>query len=601
MLELDRDQQEALRPHIRLIEAGPGAGKTRTIVERFKARAKVSAAGVALVSFTNAAIDEARKRCPIEVLSYPNFAGTLDAFLHRYIVTPSFIRSKGFSPVYVRSWNEYRYSGFYCAQMRRKVSLDSFCFSSQENGLSSIGICDSDLEDIDESLKNILIDEAKKRLLAFLEKGMISCEYAKRYALTCLRNERRIGCDLKNRFSEIIIDEFQDCSNVEVQIVKLLCDEGIHLVSVADPFQGIYGFRGVNSSVYQEYKKYTLNKYPKSEVVLKTNYRSIGDICNFISKLRVGDNTALMAANKDLQGELSILVGTENEQLQQFKQLIERYGISAENAIVLAYSRRNAKSLAGRTGSGDIDDMSKDAFSRLMRAVFLLQTSNDSRGKANAVQEAIRIIVDSYKWNESVRSSYEDKLTALGMSVSTIRYLMITIISFSFNLSNSYDRDSFSKCVQRSLSDYLPDQALDKSTDKKSVLQRFPKIKERDWGIWKKCVNSSIVRNMIQCSHIHAVRGEEFEAVLLSSKHSRNTTPIWDMKIANALADDEDAEMLRTFYVGASRAKRILAIGVDQKHKDQFLRWVSSLELHNGLDYHIYPYGNRSFQDSLDL
>ena len=39
-MQLDKYQEQALQSNVRLIEAGPGAGKTRTIVERFIAQAK---------------------------------------------------------------------------------------------------------------------------------------------------------------------------------------------------------------------------------------------------------------------------------------------------------------------------------------------------------------------------------------------------------------------------------------------------------------------------------------------------------------------------------------------------------------------------------
>lgn len=600
-MELDEEQQRALQSNIRLIEAGPGAGKTRTIVERFAVMSGLSSSGVALVSFTNAAINEARKRCSSELLKYPNFVGTLDSFLHRYIVTPSFIRTNGISPVYVRSWDEYKDSEVFCQRIRRKISLESFSLRFQENNSYSVEIRDGNLRNLDEDARNKITGKAQRKLLSFLKKGIMSCEYAKQYALFCLYKDNGIACRLNNRFSEIIIDEFQDCSSVEVQIVELLNKAGIHMVSVADPYQGIYGFRGVSSSTYKKYKESTLSKYPESGVELDTNYRSVQAICSFISKLRIGADNNLVSAIKGAEGELSVLVGTEDEQLQQFKQLIAQYGIHREEAIILAHSRKNARSLAGRTSSDDIDAMSGGALSRILRALFLLHTSIDSLTKANAVREAIRVIVDSYKWDESVHASYEDKLTALGISANMIRYLMVKLASFLINQSEDLDRGKCSEYIQQCLSEYLPNQALDKSTDERSIPQRFPKIKEKDWRIWENCINVSDVRHMIQCSHIHAVKGEEFEAVLLSSKHSRNTIPIWDVNNTNALADGEDAEVLRTFYVGASRAKRVLAIGVDKKNKDRLLQWLSTLELRRGDDYHVYPSDDCCLQNSLDL
>ena len=599
-MELDEEQRKALQPHVRLIEAGPGAGKTRTIVERFVSRVSVSDCGVALISFTNAAIDEARRRCPAKLLQYPHFVGTIDAFLHRYIVTPLFIRSHGISPVYVRSWGEYKNTDIHCGRM--SVPLDAFLLIPHENSVKSIEILDDKVKKLDECIKRKIVREAQNKLFSFYKKGIISCEYARRYALLSLQNNSVIVYILRNRFSEIIVDEFQDCSYNEVQIVELLAKAGIHFVSVADPYQAIYGFRGVYSLIYQNYRKSMIDRYPGCDSFLKTNYRSIGDICNFISALRGLPKGGIIAANKVLKGELSVLVGTNDEQLELFKCLIGKYGIQVNDAIVLAHSRDNARTLAGKKQNGDIGKMSKGNISGLLKALYLFYTSDDSLGRHKAVHCAVRVIVDSYNWSDNVSSSNEDRLALLGISLNIVRYMIITLVSSLFKQEGAYEsKDSCSQYVQQFLAAYLPKQGSGKSTDEKTIKQRFPKLVDRDWREWKKCMNDLNGQKTIQCSHIHGVKGEEYEAVLLSTAHSVKTVPVWDVNVSDSLADNINSESFRMFYVGASRAKRVLAIGVDKKNKDRFLRWMSDLGLHNGDDFHVYSNTCSSFQSSLNL
>lgn len=72
-------------------EACPGAGKTQTIVERFARRGSArSRRGVALITFTNAAAEEAQRRCTHkpELLQAPNFVGTIDSFINRFFAAP---------------------------------------------------------------------------------------------------------------------------------------------------------------------------------------------------------------------------------------------------------------------------------------------------------------------------------------------------------------------------------------------------------------------------------------------------------------------------------------------------------------------------------
>lgn len=80
---LSPEQLNALAPGIQLIEAGPGSGKTRTVVARFQ-QGIVEGRSAALLSFTNAAVAVARSRCRDEptLLEAPNFIGTFDQFFH---------------------------------------------------------------------------------------------------------------------------------------------------------------------------------------------------------------------------------------------------------------------------------------------------------------------------------------------------------------------------------------------------------------------------------------------------------------------------------------------------------------------------------------
>lgn len=78
-----------------LLRAAPGSGKTWTSSRRFIWRGAnwpYSCGGLALLSFTNAAIREFQA-ATVEVgrrdlLSDPNYVGTFDAFVERFVLTP---------------------------------------------------------------------------------------------------------------------------------------------------------------------------------------------------------------------------------------------------------------------------------------------------------------------------------------------------------------------------------------------------------------------------------------------------------------------------------------------------------------------------------
>ena len=77
------------------LRASPGSGKTWTSCRRFLwsvENSEYQSGGIALLSFTNSAIKEFQKatvatgRC--EALTDPNFVGTFDSFVERFIITP---------------------------------------------------------------------------------------------------------------------------------------------------------------------------------------------------------------------------------------------------------------------------------------------------------------------------------------------------------------------------------------------------------------------------------------------------------------------------------------------------------------------------------
>ena len=593
-MQLDKYQEQALQSNVRLIEAGPGAGKTRTIVERFIAQAKKTESGIALISFTNVAADEARERCAPYMLEYPHFVGTVDAFLHRYIVTPLFIRRYGFAPRYVRSWDEIIHSSI--GVTKGEIPLDYFQSDFTDNEEIFFHIvkganrfANAYLSHVTKSVEDNLVDIAKRKLERYFSNGLISCDQARVYANLYLRQEEELRRVLACRFSEVIIDEFQDCSSIEIGIAELLAKSGIHVVTVGDPYQNIYEFRGTSTSFYKQYKDSILKRYPSNEVKLSKNYRSIEKICVFISKLRMTD--LMVASEKEVQGELAVLIGDDEEQLQRFNELLRRYGIDREKAIVLAHSTKQAHILSGRNKDANIGEISSRPLSRMMRALLMMKSATNSHELHESIQIAIRAILNVYTWDESDHLSPSDKLAKLGTDEVQIRYMLKKLLITFSSEENFYSREVFSEEIQHQLEGTLLNS---REMSDKSIRRLFPKIWAKDWSIGKAAWLDVNNRTKIPCSQIHGVKGREFDAVLISVQNDKGRTPIWEMNPNDVLSDKN--EELRVFYVGASRAKYILAIGVDSKGADRFIDWISKLGLKEGEDFHIYG----SLQGTLD-
>ncbi len=115
-------------------------------------------------------------------------------------------------------------------------------------------------------------------------KGLVDFVDVEHMALRLLQDD--YGCQselakqLMNKFSEIYVDEYQDCNSVQERLFSLISRANIHepnMFMVGDMKQSIYGFRGSEPGLFKEKAdKYSLYdssaKYNK--ILLNKNFRS---------------------------------------------------------------------------------------------------------------------------------------------------------------------------------------------------------------------------------------------------------------------------------------------------------------------------------------
>lgn len=90
-------------------------------------------------------------------------------------------------------------------------------------------------------------------------------------------NQEDSATDLRSFFSYFIVDEFQDTSNVQFQIIENLCQENFrNLFVVGDEKQAIYRFRGGEISLFSHVKTLMRNN-----LTLTNNYRSMPGVIEF--------------------------------------------------------------------------------------------------------------------------------------------------------------------------------------------------------------------------------------------------------------------------------------------------------------------------------
>lgn len=89
------------------------------------------------------------------------------------------------------------------------------------------------------------------------------------------QNQDDIANKYKTKFDYILVDEFQDVNNLQVELIKLLLTDKTQLFCVGDDWQSIYGFRGSNVNYIIEFEKH----FEEAQTIkLNLNYRSTQNI-----------------------------------------------------------------------------------------------------------------------------------------------------------------------------------------------------------------------------------------------------------------------------------------------------------------------------------
>lgn len=104
-----------------------------------------------------------------------------------------------------------------------------------------------------------------------------------KFALEILDENEDIRNELKNYYKEIMIDEYQDTSDVQEQFIKYIENNNVYMVG--DIKQSIYRFRNANPDIFKI--KYDAYKEGKNgfKIDLNKNFRSRGEVLDSINQI----------------------------------------------------------------------------------------------------------------------------------------------------------------------------------------------------------------------------------------------------------------------------------------------------------------------------
>lgn len=285
MHDLNPQQKEALTyfDSPLLVFAGAGSGKTRVIAHKFcylhKAR-KLPQDSILTVTFTNKAADEMKERIhhSIEKDLNGSWIGTFHSQCNRVLRRE--IKAIGYSNNFTIYDDDDQYNlvrhilkefKIYEALYKGIVSRISFLKSSlvgPEEFLAS-----GDGFGFDEKLAKVYVryqDELKRsNALDFDDLILLTVKL--------FENNQKLLEKYQDKFSYILVDEFQDTNYAQYYLVRLLASARKKICVVGDDDQSIYKFRGANVNNILHFEK----DFPGTKLIkLEQNYRSTQYILN---------------------------------------------------------------------------------------------------------------------------------------------------------------------------------------------------------------------------------------------------------------------------------------------------------------------------------
>jgi DNA helicase-2/ATP-dependent DNA helicase PcrA len=289
-----------------LIIAGPGSGKTFTLVERIIYLITKKGAipeSLLVVTFTEKAAAELTTRVSNRLLGLElrfnvneMYLGTFHSICLRLLEDyREFTRLKRSYTV----WDQFEQNYFLYQHLEPYQALDNAELILgdlkgtrwRQAELLMTWLNKATEEALDADTLLAADDEAVAALGACLEvyRGQLEAENALDFgaiqyeALRLLRERPDVLNDLRSRLSYLMVDEYQDTNTIQEAILKLLCADQPNLCVVGDDDQALYRFRGATVRNILTFTDLFPGKRCK-QVKLTTNYRSHPDIINFYNR-----------------------------------------------------------------------------------------------------------------------------------------------------------------------------------------------------------------------------------------------------------------------------------------------------------------------------
>lgn len=298
---LNEKQREAVAaPRCNLLVlAGAGSGKTRVLVHRIAWLLSVENASpysIIAVTFTNKAAAEMRHRIEhlIGTSQGGMWIGTFHGLAHRLLRAHHMDANLPQDFQILDSDDQLRL----LKRLVKALNLDEKQWPPRQamwyiNGKKDEGLRPQHIESYGNPVEATWLRIYQAYQEACDHAGLVDFAELLLRAHELWLNKPHILNHYRERFTNILVDEFQDTNNIQYAWIRLLAGDRSNVMIVGDDDQSIYGWRGAQVENIQRF----LKDFPGAETIrLEQNYRSTSNILTAANTL-IANNDGRMGKN----------------------------------------------------------------------------------------------------------------------------------------------------------------------------------------------------------------------------------------------------------------------------------------------------------------
>ena len=567
-MNLTEEQRDAVRCEENLmLTACPGSGKTRVIISKLSRvidEITNTPRSVACITYTNAAVQEIEARLRLHI--QPGNDGyydicTIHSFCLNHIFCPFCHLINGYKDGFKLLTPE-------CTEFQKHVTATwaqhgrynlTFRDFEEFTQLRMNPAGDAQIA-AGSSLMTKVVAEYWRRIR---EAGFVDFANIIYYSFVLLRNRLEIASYISSKFAWLLVDEFQDTTDLQVEILALIADQQrTRFFLVGDPCQSIFRFAGARPDLAEQFASRIAARTDKQ---LSGNFRSSKPIVSHANKLyartppmvavgraaRYVEQPALqhgattfnviadyfLPAISELEiprGEAAILAPTWFSLFPLGRRLRE-YGVSVVGPGARPYRRNRQFAPLAEQVCGYLMEFKPDAVPAIERTLF--NTLLDVTGRP-------RFDIFSYQGRVVVFKLLDCAQQLHHAHMSGIVWLQKAAVAFSEVLIDegyllSSDKGVFEMSVEEMKADMRHNKV------------DLANLTIDDLGVY------ASQDAAVKLATLHHAKGREFTAVAMIDLHE-GRIPFYQASSA-----EEIEESKRLFYVGVTRAKRFLLYVTD--------------------------------------